>query len=239
MVGSISGGSLSWMMPRPDSLQIASKLFSALDTKNQGYIEKSDLESALSQAESSDSTSAADELFTRLDSDGNGKITQTELSDSLKQMAEQLDAGFNNLRMAGAMPPPPGQDDDTGFTQAELTSMVSEIGSTDSKLSALMSNIAVNFDEADTDGDGRVNTKEAMTYQQSQGSNSLASTSSTTDIESVLSVDDSETASSYSVSSAEAEALTRSLMQLLHAYGVGGQDSGQSGIYGMSLSVTA
>lgn len=228
MVSSISGGGASsWMMQRPGSAQIASQLFSALDTKNQGYIEKSDLESALSQIESTDSSGAAEELFSQLDGDGNGKVTQSEVSDSLKQMAEQLDAGFNNLRMAGGMPPPlpPGEGQDDGFTQAELTSMVSEIGSTDSELSALMSNAAANFDAADADGDGKVTAQEAMAYQQSQDSTSSSNSGT-------------ESADASSTSNAQAEALTR-IMQLLQAYGVGSQDSGQSGNYGTTLSISA
>lgn len=71
--------------------------------------------------------------------------------------------------MQGGMPPPPPPADDAGFTQEELESQLSEIGSTDSKRSSLISNLVDNFDTADADGDGKVSFQEAMAYDQGQG----------------------------------------------------------------------
>ena len=131
MVSSISSSSSSWAMQRTDSSQMASRLFSKLDTKDQGYIEKSDLETAFSNIASTDSSVSVDDVFSQLDTDGNGQVTEQEMSDSLQQLAEQLDTGFNNMRTQGMgqMPPPlPPEGEDEGFTAEELTSMASEIG---------------------------------------------------------------------------------------------------------------
>lgn len=234
MVSSISSSTSSWAMQRPDPSQMVSNLFSKLDTDNQGYLEKSDLVSAFSQISSSSSESSSagvDEIFSQLDSDSDGKITEEEMTSSLKQLAEQLDSGFNNMRtkgMEGAMPPPPppqGAEEDTGFTADELTEKASEVASTDSNLSSLMSNIAANFDAADTDGNGKVTASEARAYQDSQ---KVASTS-----------DSSSTTETSSATSSEAAVLKR-IMQLMDSYGGFGQDSSLYGASGLgSLSITA
>ena len=44
---------------KPDASEMASSLFSALDTKSQGYIEKSDLQSAFDQISSTTSSSSS------------------------------------------------------------------------------------------------------------------------------------------------------------------------------------
>ena len=160
-------------------------LFSQLDTTGKGYLEKSDLSTAFSQISSSStsSTSSAsvDDVFARLDSDSDGKVTEDELSSGLDALASELDAQFNQMRMSGAMPPPPPpSDSDTGFTQDELESQLSEIGSSDSKRSDLLNKIIANFDTADTNSDGKVSFAEAQAYDQSTSSTSSTSASSTT-----------------------------------------------------------
>lgn len=240
MVSSISSSTSSWAMQRPDPSQMVSNLFSKLDTNNQGYLEKSDLVSAFSQlTSSSDSTSTSttsstgiDEIFSQLDSNSDGKVTEEEMTSSLKQLAEQLDSGFNNMRTtdgtqgAGGMPPPPPPDaaSDTGYTQDELTAKASEVSSTDSNLSSLMSNIASNFDAADTDEDGKVTAAEAMAYQDSQ---KVASTSSSSS--------DTETTNA---TNSDAVVLKR-IMQLMESYGGFGQNAslyGSSGLSSLSIS---
>ena len=157
-------------------------LFSQLDTTGKGYLEKSDLSTAFSQISSSStsSTSSAsvDDVFARLDSDSDGKVTEDELSSGLDALASELDAQFNQMRMSGAMPPPPPPESDTGFTQEELESQLSEIGSSDSKRSDLLNKIIANFDTADTNSDGKVSFAEAQAYDQSTSSTS-SSTSAT------------------------------------------------------------
>jgi len=221
---------------RPDPTQMAEDLFSKLDTTGKGYIEQSDLTAALSASTSSSSsqssTSSASDIFSQLDSDGDGKVTKDELSTSIKKLAEELDSQFNQSRMEGAMPPPPpsgttGTTSDTGFTKEELTSQLSEIGTSDSKRSSLISTIVQNFDKADTDGDGKVSFKEAMVYDQS---NSASSTSSSTTSSSTIASSDT---SSTQTSDAK---LFRQLMEILRTYG--DNNSGLSGLSALSSQIS-
>ncbi len=100
---SSSIGSVSYSgMQRPDPSQMASKLFSKLDTKNQGYIEKSDLQSALSSiGGSSADSSTVDDVFSQLDSDSNGQVTKDEFSSAMKKVSDTLDSQFHAMRMNG------------------------------------------------------------------------------------------------------------------------------------------
>lgn len=220
-------------MQRPDPSQMASSLFSKLDTKNQGYIEKSDLQSAFNQisgSSSADSTASVDEVFKQLDGNSDGKVTKDEMTDSLKKIADQLDSQFNSMRtsgrggmqgMGGMPPPPPPQSSDSaGFSKDELQSQLDAIGSSDSKRSSSISNIVNNFDKADTNGDGKVSAQEAMTYDQSNQTSASASTST----------------DSSSTTISEANVMMK-IMQLMHAYGLG-QDSSQTSSTA-TLSVSA
>ncbi|MBS1210400.1 MAG: calcium-binding EF-h [Proteobacteria bacterium] len=220
---------------------LASSLFSKLDTKNQGYIDKTDLQSALSSLSSSSSTTSVDDVFASLDSNQDGKVTESELATSLQTLADQIESQLNSMRMdsamsaAGSMPPPPPPSDsdsqnDSGFTKAELTSQLSEIGSSDSKRSSLISNIVANFDEADTDGDGKVTMKEAMAYD--QASSSSSTTSSTAVTASSTSSDSSSTSSS---TSEDDLALMLRLVQLAQSYGAFNTDSNSTKISLLSV----
>jgi Ca2+-binding EF-hand superfamily protein len=214
----------------------ASSLFSKLDTSNQGYLTKSDLESAFSNISSSSgssstsSTTNADNLFSALDSNGDSQVSKDELTTALESLASQLDNQFNSMRMGqggGQMPPPPPSDgsgnasgipsappaNDSGFTKDQLTSQLSEIGSSDSQRSSFISNVVNNFDQADTDGDGKVTFQEAQALNQSlNASSSTGSTSS------------SSSGSSSNSSSTSQDQVLSQIMQLLQAYGVGGSD---------------
>lgn len=217
-------------MHRPDPSQMASKLFSKLDTKNQGYIEKGDLQSAFNQISgtgNSGNTASVDDIFSRMDSNGDGKVTKDEMTSSLQKLADQLDSQFNNMRasgkgsgMGGMPPPPPPQSSDgAGFSKDELQSQLDKTGTSDSKRSSLLSNIINNFDKADTNGDGKVSAQEAMAFE--QASQTSASASAT---------------DSGNTTNTEANIMKR-IMQLMHAYGLG-HDSGQASSTG-TLSVTA
>lgn len=161
-----------------------SSLFSKIDTSNKGYIEESDLESAfsslVSDSSSTSSTSDVSSLFSQLDTDSDGKVTESEFSTSLSNLASALDDQYNQSRMEGAMggmppPPPPSEDSDStsssenAYTADELTAQLSEIGSTDSARSSLISSILSNFDSADTDSDGSISDSEAMSYASANG----------------------------------------------------------------------
>ncbi len=230
MVSSISGHSSAsaMAMTRPDPSQMASKLFSRLDTKGQGFIEQSDLQSAFSQvfgnASSSQANDASSQLFSALDGDSNGKVTESEFSTGMQKLAEALDSQAFSSRMGGAggMPPPPppgGGQDDAGFTKDELQSQLEEIGSTDSKRSSLISSVVENFDKADTNGDGKVSATEAMAYEQStQGSSSGNLTG---------------TGSASSSSQTDAM-LAHRLMELMRAYGGDSSTSAASSVLSVS-----
>lgn len=247
-IGSVSSSYASSVMshrpPRPDASKMADKLFSQLDTTSKGYLEKSDLQSAFSQISSTSSSSSdasVDDVFKQLDSDGDGKVTKDELSSSLKKLADQLDSQFDQMRMnsqgsqgnQGAQgmppPPPPGGQNDAGFTKDELQSQLSDIGSSDSTRSELITQIVNNFDKADTDSDGKVSFKEAMAYDQKTSSGSTGSTTGSTSASSA-------SAASSTDSSSSEQAIMKRIVELMQAY----RDSGtnQSSLLG-SLSVSA
>ena len=275
-------------MQRPDPAKMAEALFSKLDTKGQGYIEKSDLASALSKVSQSDSStsssssSVADDMFSKMDSDGNGKVTKEEMSATIQKIAAELDGPAPRMRMqngqggmpppppqggsqgaqassstdsstsqtsdpadangdgtvsakeaqayaasqassdtsstssadaqlmqmlAGGMPPPPPQEGgqgNQGFTKDQLTSMSKDLSSTDSERSKVMSDVAANFDAADTNGDGKVSGSEARAFEDSK--NASGSGSST------------DTSSTSSASNADAQFM-KQMVQLLKSYG--------------------
>jgi Ca2+-binding EF-hand superfamily protein len=229
MVSSVNSSSTSYI----------SQLFAKLDTKSQGYIEKSDLASAFSQIGSSSSdSSSVDDVFAALDSNSDGKVTESEFSTTLSKLQEELDSQFNSMRMDGyggaqgsggmsGMPPPPPEND-SGFTKDELTSQLDEIGSTDSTRSSFISNIVNNFEAADTDGDGKVTFAEAQAYSNDSSSSSTSSsaTSST-----------ASTSTSTTSSSDDAQ-LLKKIMQLMHAYGDASQSQQNSALSGL-LSISA
>lgn len=195
-----------------------SQLFSRLDSKSQGYLEKSDLVSAFS-AISGTEDSAAEELFAALDADSDGKVTESEFASTLSKLQEELDSQFAQMRMQGmagqgpqgmgGMPPPPPPNDE-GFTQEELEAQLTEIGDSDSERSSLIADIVSNFEAADSDGDGKVSFQEAMAYKDEQQSASGTEESSTAQ-----------------ASSSESQVL-KQIMQLMHAYGRPDQDESTS-----------
>lgn len=195
-----------------------SQLFSRLDSKSQGYLEKSDLVSAFS-AISGTEDSAAEELFAALDADSDGKVTESEFASTLSKLQEELDSQFAQMRMQGmagqgpqgmgSMPPPPPPNDE-GFTQEELEAQLTEIGDSDSERSSLIADIVSNFEAADSDGDGKVSFQEAMAYKDEQQSASGTEESSTAQ-----------------ASSSESQVL-KQIMQLMHAYGRPDQDESTS-----------
>jgi len=179
MVSNISSSVSSW----------ASTLFSQLDTSKKGYISESDLSSAFSALDTgnSNSSSSASKLFGTLDSNNDGKVTQDELASTLQSLSDQLNSQYDASRMASAMsnsmpPPPPPSDnsgEDSGLTKDQLSSIAST--TTDSNLASLMNTVASNFSAADSNGDGKVSSAEAMAYQQSTSSSAASTTSSASD----------------------------------------------------------
>lgn len=165
-INSSSSAMMSGAMKRPDPAKMAEDLFSKLDTAGKGYIEKSDLQTALgnmSQSDSSSSSTSADDMFSKMDSDGNGKVTQEEMSATIQKIASELDGQSPRMRMQGDMPPPPPPG---GAQGAQKSS------SSDS------SNSSQDIDLADANEDGTVSAKEAQAYAASQASSDTSSTSS-------------------------------------------------------------
>jgi Ca2+-binding EF-hand superfamily protein len=236
-IGSIGGNSSMMMqsmrgMKRPDPAEMANDLFSKLDTSGQGYIQKSDLQAALdkmssSTSGSSSSTPSVDDMFSQLDGNKDGKVTKSEFSDKMKQLTEQLDSQFNNMRMGNGMPPPGmgggmgGGMSDAGFTKDELKSQLDQLGSSNSTLSSQLTDIVNNFDKADTDGDGKVSFMEAMAYDKANDASKTSSTSSAS------SGDGNTSSSSNSADDLNAK-LALQLMRLMQAYDIGGETKGPS-----------
>ena len=153
---------------RPDASQMADDLFSKLDTQNKGYLESSDLASALGSNSSSTSSASAEEVFKSLDSDSDGKLTKTELSDGLKKVQDQLESSFQAMRTKGKgdMPPPPPPQGGNGDAN-------SDTDSTSSSQSA-------SYDPADTNKDGTVSATEALAYALSNSSSTSSSSDAST-----------------------------------------------------------
>ncbi|MFA9440585.1 EF-hand domain-containing protein [Uliginosibacterium sp. sgz301328] len=225
-VSSISSSLVSSLMQarqKPSASDVAGEIFSKLDTSGQGYLDKASFTSALSSTAGS-SSSDAEEVFNAIDEDGDGKVTQSELADTLQKLSDQLDgARMNQAMSAGGFappPPPPSDESDTGMTQDELTSFAEDVSSTDGDLSSMLSDVASNFDAADTNGDGKVTFDEAMTYQQTKASSSTtnadASGSANTDAQSDRKV-------------------LQQIMQLVRAYGAS-DESGYTSSARLSVS---
>jgi hypothetical protein len=83
--------------------------------------------------------------------------------------------------------------------------MSEELSSTDSTRSQIMSDIASNFEAADTNGDGKVSGSEARAYEESKNSSSTGSSTDTS-------------SSASSASNADAQFM-KQMMQLLKSYG--------------------
>ena len=126
MVASISGGLSTW----------ADSIFSKLDTKKQGYIEKTDLQSALSATDDGGGMQSGDidDAFSALDGDGDGKVTKSELTDAMTKLSDQLNAQFDASRVngGGTRPdgpppgPPPSGAQGAGSTGSTSTGSISE-----------------------------------------------------------------------------------------------------------------
>ncbi|WP_150048452.1 EF-hand domain-containing protein [Methylomonas rhizoryzae] len=221
-----SAAAMSGMRPmqRPDPGKMAEDLFSKLDSKGQGYIEKSDLEAALGNIGNSNSTHAsnsADEMFSALDGDGDGKVTQQEMAATFEKIASELDGPFPRMRMQGQgdMPPPPpeaGQEQqDPGFSKEQLTELSQSSDTGDSKMTEMFGQLAENFDAADSNGDGKISHDEAMAYQQANDSSQP--------------VDDTGNSRTDGSQSDTDRQLLKTMMDLFHAYSGYGDSSENNG----------
>jgi hypothetical protein len=181
----------------------AGAVFQKLDTQQKGYLEQADFSAALSQLQQSADDGQSAEWFSQLDADQDGKLTSDEFSTSV---SEQLYNAQGKFGMPGGGPqgmppmgPPPGEDE--GKTVDELSAMVEELSSTDSKAAAGLQSIIDQFDSADANKDGKVTMQEAQALKQ-QGQSKTDSTTTTASTE-----DSSQLR------------LQQTLMQLMKTYG--------------------
>jgi Ca2+-binding EF-hand superfamily protein len=262
-----------------DTSKIAENVFSKLDTKNQGYLEVSDLESAFGNIASSSSTNTTstsgsdsstsstnaggnsasiNDLFKKLDSDGDGKVTKSEFSDGIKKLSDALETQFNARRTRGAegsRPPPPppsggGEGGDQGLDKTQLTNLSTEVGKTNSSAGAALSQVAQNFDAADTNQDGKVSLQETLAYLEKASTAQTGNTSTTTSASATTSASSSSATSSSDGTSSTSDGTTSSVtgnsstdtdaalfkkaMQLLRAY-----SSPSTSASNQSISVSA
>mgnify|MGYP003382928415 CR=1 FL=1 len=116
------------------------------------------------------------------------------------------------------------------MTKDELTSTLDQIGTSDSR-NALMSSIVQNFEQADTDGDGKVSFQEAMAFQQSSGGASSSVSTASTD----FSI--SSASSQSSGGNSEAKVMMQ-IMKLMQAYNIGNDQNQYSALLS-TLSTSA
>lgn len=217
------------------SSHLASNIFSKLDTSNSGAISQADFTSAMSELAGDDSDVSS--LVSSVDSDSDGQITESELTTGIENLLSQLTSSSSSasnrmppppgggmggmqgmgggMQSMGGMPPPPppsGEGEDEGVTADQASEIASSTG--DEKLSEIMSEISENFDEIDTDSDGKVTRDEAMAYHESQKTDYSGSTES-----------------SSSSSSSATDALIKELMaKLVETYGLSNASSESSSV---------
>lgn len=161
----------------------AGAVFQKLDSQQKGYLEQADFSAALSQLQQSADDDQSAAWFSQLDADQDGKLTSDEFSTAV---SEQLYNAQGKFGMPGGGPqgmppmgPPPGEDE--GKTVDELTSMVDELSSTDSKAAAGLQAIIDQFDSADANKDGKVTMQEAQALKQQSQTATTSGTPSSED----------------------------------------------------------
>lgn len=162
--------------PKPDPAKLATSMFSALDTKGQGFIEKSDLSTALqnlSQSSGQPQTLDADAAFSQLDTNADGKITPQEFADDLKAMLANMqsqgmpaDGVHHDRGHDHGMPPSADAANGAGLSKDFLTNAVSS--ATDARSKSELDDLIANFDAIDSDHDNKISAKEVMSYKQAQ-----------------------------------------------------------------------
>lgn len=178
--GSGSGFSMMSGMKRPNPSEMVDNLFSKIDTTNKGYLEKSDLQSALSQLPGPGSTSGTgstssstnvDEMFKKLDGNGDGKLTKDEMSSGIKKLADALDSQFNQMRMNGTSQGGSGDSTTTsGMNRPAPSKMVDDL-----------------FSKLDTTNKGYLEKSDLQSaLSQSPGSGSSSGTSSSPNVDEIF-----------------------------------------------------
>lgn len=131
-------------------------LFASLDTKNQGYLDKEELQAAF-DANSSDTAANAekvDQIFKTLDADGDSKITKAELSAGLQKIGGPDQAADST---AGAV------DASAATTSARPAGGARPSGGSGSGEAS--ESDSTSYEAADTNKDGTVSLQELAAYQ--------------------------------------------------------------------------
>jgi len=185
------------------SSQITNNIFSKIDRNNQGFIGNSEFTDAMKKSNSNDQSTDVQALFDSIDADSDGKITKSEMSTKIESLITQLDSSMLGAgRGHGMGRPHEAQSDEAGLTKEQATEMAS---STDNKkLSSIMSEISENFDEIDTDQDGKVSREEGKAFHDAQEGQSGTSGTS------------------------QVEELKLRMVQLIEAYGLGTSEESSS-----------
>lgn len=165
----------------------AGAVFQKLDSQQKGYLEQADFSAALSQLQQSADDDQSAAWFSQLDADQDGKLTSDEFSTAVSEQLYNAQGKFGmpgstSQGMPQGMPPmgpPPGEDE--GKTVDELTSMVDELSSTDSKAAAGLQAIIDQFDSADANKDGKVTMQEAQALKQQSQTATTSGTPSSED----------------------------------------------------------
>jgi len=164
---------------------------SSRSKEDKGYT-KDELTAMANETSSTDSNlasllSSVVENFSAADANGDGKVTSAEAM-AYQRSSQEMSSGTtdaSNIAASGSMPPPPpppssSNEEDTGYTKDELTAMASSTSSTDSKLASLFETLAQNFDDADTNSDGKVTSDEARAYKDTTKAESMGVASTAT-----------------------------------------------------------
>lgn len=149
-------------------------IFASLDTKNQGYIDKEELQAAF-DANSTDTaanTEKVEQLFKTLDTDGDNKITKAELSTGLQELGgpeQQAEGAVDGVEAsaASAPPPPPGGARPSGSgTESDSDS--------------------TSYEAADANKDGTVSLQELVAYQASHPTSETSESDAQNSMKAVL-----------------------------------------------------
>ncbi|MBK5966943.1 hypothetical protein CCR95_23450 [Thiocystis minor] len=156
---------------------MAKDLLAELDTDGNGSLAASEFQTAIDQMSSvngDSSVASTDEVFAAIDANEDGEVTESELSDTLQTIADSLDFAQGMSGMPPPPPPAPGSsENDTGFTEEELTSQLAALNESDTLSEAdtaraeLLTNVLSRFETVDADGDSRVTFQETMALEQS------------------------------------------------------------------------
>lgn len=99
-------------------------LFNKLDTKKQGYVDQSDLASALGTDEAGSTANQDDAaaMLKQIDGDNDGKVTKSELTSAIGKVADELNAQFDSSRVDKSQAMPTGATRATGMANIDEAS---------------------------------------------------------------------------------------------------------------------